>query len=217
MKITNPLSPSSQNKPPRKRAKKPNKTERFVNALEDKMFTTAQENFGAPLSTNVEQDEVMRSEALGLTNISIRRKVIEYLPQLEQIKSLISQGKTMKAAMEECKVPYTLETRKALGKAFQLDFIIEHRSSPEIERMMVQAARSKFLTESVLRGDSREALRWAQLIQDDNEVFAKATQAQTVMMNKEDLAHFLDGEANEEAIEADFELILEKASEGEKE
>jgi len=211
MKILNPLSP--QPKP--KRKKKPNKAERFINDIENQMFSKADENFAVPLNPSEDQTEVMRADALGLSNVSVRRKVVEYLPQLETLKSKLGEGKPLTKAMEECGIPVTLETRKALEKAFQLDFIIAHRSSPDIERMMVQAARSKFLTEAVLKGDSKGALKWAQLIQDDASVFEQKKERVGVMMNRSDLENFLESEANEEAIEADYELILEKSEEGE--
>lgn len=179
------------------------------------MFSKEDEHFAAPLDTTLDKTEVMKADALGLSNVSVRRKVVEYLPQLEQLKGKLAEGKPLTKAMEECGIPVTLETRKALEKAFQLDFIIAHRSSPDIERMMVQAARIKFLTEAALAGDSKTALKWAQLIQDDSQVFEQKKERVGVMMNRSDLENFLESEANEEAIEADYELILEKSEEGE--
>lgn len=206
MKILNPLKGDLKNKKPRKK----NRTQEFVENLEDKIFTQAE---ASPPTSGT---EILKSDALGLTNVSVRKKVVEYLPTVEKIKTLIHQGRTLSQAMSECNIPDTLETRKALGKALELDLIIEFRSSPEIEKMVVQAARMKFLREAVLRGDSKDALRWATIIQDDSDVFQKQKEIPAVFMNKEDLANFLDKETTEDAIEADFELILEKASEGER-
>lgn len=209
MIIKNPL------KPPTKRKKKETRTEKFVDALEDQMFATQDAAFGTPAS-DTPQTEILNTKTLGLQNVSVRRKVIEYLPQVEKLKSLILEGRTLKQAMQECNIPDTLEVRKALGKAFELDLIIEFRSSPELEKMLVQAARMKFLREATLRGDSKNALKWAMLIQGDSEVFEQKKEIPAVFMNKNDLAAFLDKETTEEAIEADFELILDQASIGEK-
>lgn len=179
------------------------------------MFATQDAAFGTPAS-DTPQTEILNTKTLGLQNVSVRRKVIEYLPQVEKLKSLILEGRSLKQAMQECNIPDTLEVRKALGKAFELDLIIEFRSSPELEKMLVQAARMKFLREATLRGDSKNALKWAMLIQGDSEVFEQKKEIPAVFMNKNDLAAFLDKETTEEAIEADFELILDQASIGEK-
>lgn len=147
------------------------------------------------------------SNESGLTNVSVRRKVYEYLPQVEQVRIAMLSGVPLNEAMERQGIPYNLETQKAFNKAIQLSFIIAHRSTPEVERLLVQAARGKFLTEALLEGNSEKALKWAKLIQEDSSVFEKQI-APTLLLNADDLGKFIEQQNAEKTIDADFEEIF---------
>lgn len=210
MKIINPLptAPAPKTKPTKKKSKKsnPNRTERFVDDVEESLFAHSMAASEAPTSGE-NSLSVQSSSESGLTNVSVRRKVYEYLPQVEQVRIAMLNGTPLHEAMERQGIPFNSETLKAFNKAIQLSFIIAHRSTPEVERLLVQAARGKFLTEALLEGNSDKALKWAKLIQEDSSVFEKQL-APTLMLNADDLGKFIEQKNAETTIDADFEEIF---------
>lgn len=202
----------------KKRRKKPTNAEKFVEALEGALYSRQKSLTSLPEATS-DDAEVATNEALGLSNVTIKQRVLEYLPVVEQLKISLNQGKSLKAAMEECNIPYNPDTRKAWERAVQLDFIITHRAPKEVEKMLVQAARTKFLTKALLEEDSKSALKWAQLIQEDNEVFETKEERTlpTLYVRGDDLAKFIESNTNEDVIEAEYREVIEAESPEEEE